>query len=332
MTPLHNRLPPVSVVMPAYNLADRIDRSLRALTGHDYAVLEIIVVDDGSNDGTAEVVRRHPGVRLIRHSRNQGVAAARNAGVRAASHELICLLDADCVVQPGTIERLVRRLLSDLRYGVVSGSYLSAASKSNLANRVYDVAERYRDFALGPRKYPYTTVSNAIMRKSLFERVGGFSVRWRRIQDYEFTYRVHRAGYINLHDPSIHVEHNNHRETLGSYYSHIYQVARFGTVLRLQHRPSLPYSKYLAPSLPLFVLLTPAYFMMHVAKVCLENWRVRRVRQLLAVFPFVLWSRAVYTAGSVAGCAAYNNWKSSGFDPDPAAALAPARPGNSRAS
>ena len=48
----------------------------------------------------------------------------------------------------------------------------------------------------------YTTVSNAMIRKSLFDRVGGFGVRWRRIQDYEFTYRVHRAGYANLHDPS----------------------------------------------------------------------------------------------------------------------------------
>ena len=67
--------------------------------------------------------------------------------VSSRSHGLIYLMDADCVVQPGTIEALVRHLLSDPRHGVVSGSYLSAASKSNLANRVYDVAERYRDYA-----------------------------------------------------------------------------------------------------------------------------------------------------------------------------------------
>jgi len=312
----HRWLPPVSVVMPAYNLADRISWTLETLAAHDYPVLEIIVVDDGSQDATAQVVRQHPGVRLISHSRNLGAASARNSGVRAASHELIYLMDADCVVQPGTIAKLVRRLLANPRHGVVSGSYLS--NKSNLANKVYDVAERYRDYAPGTRSYPYTTVSNAMMRKSLFDRVGGFGARWRRIQDYEFTYRVHRAGYLNLHDPSIRIEHDNHRETLRSYYSHIFQIARFGTAFRLQHRPHLPYSRYLVPSLPLFVLLTPAYFMMHVAKVCMENVRVGRLRPLLAVLPFVIWSRVVYTAGSVAGCAAYNRWKSSGGAPDAA--------------
>lgn len=302
--------PPVSAILPAWNLAHKIDGALRQLLAHDYPDLEIIVVDDGSTDGMADVVLRYP-VRLIRHPRNLGTSVARNTGIRAASHELVYLLDADCIIQPGTIARLVQRLLQDPALGVVSGACLSPSSKNNLANRVYDVAERFRDYESSPRNYQYTTVSNAIMRKSVFNMVGGFGAGWRRLQDYDFTYRVHRAGFVIQHDPSIQVLHDNHREKLRAYYSHVYLVARYGTLFRLLHRPHLPYSRYLVASLPLFVLLAPVYFLMHVAKIFAENWRVGRMRQLLAVLPFVIWGRLVYTAGSIAGCAAYNQWNNS---------------------
>lgn len=300
--------PPVSAVLPAFNLAHKIARTLKQLLAHDYPCLEIIVVDDGSTDGMAEQVLRFPQVRLIRHPRNLGASAARNTGIRAASHDLVYLLDADCTVLPGTVARLVQKLEHDRRLGVVSGSYLSESSKRNLANRVYDVAERFRDYRPGPRNYQYTTVSNAMLRKPVFEQVGGFGSSWRRVQDYEFTYRVHRAGYLVQHDPSIQVVHDNHRETLRSYYSHVFLVAKYGTMFRLMHRPDLPYSRYLVTSLPLFVLLSPVYFLLHTAKIFAESWRVRRTRSLLAVLPFVIWSRFIYTLGSVAGCAAWNRW------------------------
>src|SRR5690606_17802340 len=104
----------------------------------------------------------------------------------------------------------------------------------------------------------------------------------------------------------------NHRETLGAYFSHVYLVAKYGTVFRLMHRPQLPYSRYLVPSLPLFVLLSPLYFLLHTAKIFAENWRIGRMRSLFGVLPFAIWSRAVYTAGSIAGCSAYNRRSISG--------------------
>lgn len=310
--------PPVSVVLPAYNLAHKIERTLRQLREHDYPALEIIVVDDGSTDGMARRVLRCPGVRLIRHPHNKGASEARNTGIRAATHDLVYLLDADCAVMPGTVQKLVDRLRQDPRLGVVSGSYLSDSDKDNLANQVYDVSERFRDYRPGPSYYQYTTVSNAILRRQVFNQVGGFGGVWRRIQDYEFTYRVHRAGYLVQHDPSIKVVHDNHRETLRSYYSHVYLVARYGTMFRLLHRPHLPYSRYLVPSVPLFLLLSPLYFALHTAKVIAENWKVKRMRPLLAVLPFVIWSRFIYTLGSIAGCVAYNRWNPGNLRNSPA--------------
>ena len=92
-----NQCPPsVSAVIPAYNAGDTIERALNSVYAQTYEnTIEVIVVDDGSTDETAQIVRdRFPDVILIQQ-RNAGAAAARNSGVSAASGEWIAFLDAD---------------------------------------------------------------------------------------------------------------------------------------------------------------------------------------------------------------------------------------------
>ena len=88
----------ISVVIPAYNEAAAIGPTLQrvqaALDRSQYEG-EIIVVDDGSTDGTADEIPQHPQVRLIRHPQNKGYGAALKTGIRQASHETILILDAD---------------------------------------------------------------------------------------------------------------------------------------------------------------------------------------------------------------------------------------------
>ncbi len=103
---LQNEL--VSVVIPAYNCQMTIDETLRSVRAQTHRRLEIIVVDDGSQDGSAAVVEAHAAtdrrVRLIRQA-NGGVAAARNTGIDAATGELVAPIDADDLWQPHKIER-----------------------------------------------------------------------------------------------------------------------------------------------------------------------------------------------------------------------------------
>jgi glycosyltransferase involved in cell wall biosynthesis len=87
--------PTVSVVIPAYNAADHIRRALDSVLGQTHPADEVIVVDDGSTDGTGRIVEGYADkVRCIRQ-KNAGVGAARNAGIMAATGEWIALLDAD---------------------------------------------------------------------------------------------------------------------------------------------------------------------------------------------------------------------------------------------
>lgn len=85
----------ISVVLPAFNAGAWIEAALESVLSQDWPALDVVVVDDGSSDGSAELVeRRFPQVRLLRQ-RNSGVAAARNAGVRAARGRWVAFIDAD---------------------------------------------------------------------------------------------------------------------------------------------------------------------------------------------------------------------------------------------
>jgi cellulose synthase/poly-beta-1,6-N-acetylglucosamine synthase-like glycosyltransferase len=144
----------VSVIVPAYNEAANIASTVRSLLGNDYPWIEVVVVDDGSTDGTADVVARldRPGVRLLRQA-NAGKPAALNTGIRAARGDLLVLVDGDTIFEPDAVGRLVQPFADD-RVGAVSGNtkvanrrgllgrwqHLEYVVGFNLDRRMFDVA------------------------------------------------------------------------------------------------------------------------------------------------------------------------------------------------
>ncbi|GAY12870.1 putative bi-functional transferase [Pseudonocardia sp. N23] len=124
---------PVSVIVPAYNEKECIAATLRAVAASDHPV-EIIVVDDGSTDGTAEIVEALaiPGVRLIRQA-NAGKPAALNRGVRAASHGIVVMLDGDTIFEADTV-RMLAQPFADPSVGAVAGN-AKVANRTILVTR-----------------------------------------------------------------------------------------------------------------------------------------------------------------------------------------------------
>ncbi len=146
-------LPPVSVVVPAYNEAVGIAATVRSLAGGDYPDIEVVVVDDGSTDGTAEIVADLglPGVVVIRQP-NSGKACALRTGIATARAEVIVLVDGDTILEPDAIRHLVRPL-RDPAIGAVAGNakvgnrrgllgrwqHIEYVMGANLERRAYDV-------------------------------------------------------------------------------------------------------------------------------------------------------------------------------------------------
>src|ERR1700675_1360019 len=99
----------VFVYIPCYNAASYLECSLTGLLNQTRPPDEILIIDDGSSDNSVEVASRFP-VKVIRHEKNKGLAAARNTAFRAARNELVASLDADCIADPDWLARLVTQL------------------------------------------------------------------------------------------------------------------------------------------------------------------------------------------------------------------------------
>ena len=100
---------PITLYLPCYNAGRFLDRVLPAAQAQTYPVAEIIAVDDGSTDDTADIARRHD-VRVVSHGENRGLGATRNTGLHETRTEFVACLDADVVARPDWLARLVAAL------------------------------------------------------------------------------------------------------------------------------------------------------------------------------------------------------------------------------
>jgi glycosyltransferase involved in cell wall biosynthesis len=112
--------PLVSVVVPLYNDRRTIDLCLHSVRAQTYPKLEVIVVDDASTDGSAELAEAHP-ITMVRAETNGGPGATRNLGVRQANGEIIFFLDADVTMHPDAVAEAVRLFEENPSYGAVFG-------------------------------------------------------------------------------------------------------------------------------------------------------------------------------------------------------------------
>ena len=186
--------PLVSVVIPTWNRADMVLRAVASVQAQHYPALEILVVDDASDDDTVERVARldDSRVRLIRQAENGGVARARNRGMAEARGELIGLLDSDDEWLPDKLSRQVARLArASRRTGIVCGG-VEVFGPAGLTITLRPRAEgRVFDRILARNILP-GFCSNGLMRREVMASIGGFDPSLPAIEDWEFLIRATR--------------------------------------------------------------------------------------------------------------------------------------------
>lgn len=195
-----------SIVIPAYNAAKTLPQTLAACKRQrwDGKPVEIVVVDDGSTDGTAEIAEQ-AGVRCIRQD-NAGAAAARNTGWRAAAGDVICFTDSDCAPSKDWVSRLMRRLEADGLDGV-GGSYGIENPESLLASCIHqEIWYRHRRM---PATAWHLGSFNVCLQRAVLEDLGGFDEGYRgaTAEDTDLSYKASERGYKLGFDASIKVGH-----------------------------------------------------------------------------------------------------------------------------
>jgi len=212
-----SKVPYASVIVPCYNEEERIRDCLLALIKQEcYIPYEIIVVDDGSNDGTCDQVKafireavplKGINVKLI-VAEHGGPARARNIGIKNAVGELILFVDADCVANPFWLRTLTRRMKDEVAAGV-GGTYRTRNPESKVACFIgLDI--EYRHMNMGTYT-DFLGSYNACFEKSVLMEVGGFdeSFTEANAEDNDLCYRILERGYTLIYEPAAWVIHHH---------------------------------------------------------------------------------------------------------------------------
>ncbi len=173
--------PLVSVIMAAYNAAEHIGEALDSVLAQDWRPLEVVVVDDGSTDDTAAVVRRYPDVVYVRQD-NQGPSAARNAAVERSSGEFVANFDSDDLLPTTRVSDQARYLLAHPEVGAVFGRQEWMNAPEWMA----------RDSVYGD--VDGIPLSSVMFRREVFFQLGGYDTSFVHGEDMDLLVRMRERG------------------------------------------------------------------------------------------------------------------------------------------
>jgi len=217
--------PLVSIVITSHNYAAFLPEALESVLGQSHSPVEIVVVDDGSSDGSADVARRYP-VQVITQE-NQGVSAARNRGAAGCTGEFLMFLDADDILEHTYVSSCLHALADaprDVAYAYTGMRYFGTES------RVWPSRPFRRKSLL---RYNFVHAS-ALMRREVFVASGGFDTAWRLgHEDHELWIRFLEMGYRGVLVPEPLLRYRRHgssRNTLTKS-----QIRRLKWQMRLLH-------------------------------------------------------------------------------------------------
>ena len=192
--------PKISVIIPAYNAAPYLARTLELVFRQQTPAHEIIVVNDGSTDNTQQIIDRYRGKIVTKTIKNSGCSAGRNEGVRLSTGDVLAFLDADDLWFRKKLKVISEYLLKYPDSNFFCSNYLVHSSLHRRLVRHYDhLPNRGRLHFNEPLLHPFTlmltdnfvgTPSAVVVRKKFFESMGGFDANCRLAEDLDFFLRA----------------------------------------------------------------------------------------------------------------------------------------------
>lgn len=205
--------PGVSVIVAARNAAATLPRCLQSLRALEYPEVELIVIDDGSEDETAAMATA-AGARVL-SSGGRGPSAARNLGVRQATHDIVAFTDADCVVPRHWLRSLVTGLRTSRAAGaggpqrnVFDRGETQEAEDLNLFFSLASVLAEYTRSDDRPREVDHNASCNVAYVKHVISEAGGFTEGLYPGEDVDLDHRLGQLGYRSYYVPEAWVEHH----------------------------------------------------------------------------------------------------------------------------
>ncbi|MBT0652296.1 glycosyltransferase [Geomobilimonas luticola] len=301
MTIASEQRPLLSVVVPCFRAMGTLPALLESLElqtiGRDN--FEIIIVDDGSDDGTCDYLAAQPAIRLVRQER-RGPGEARNVGFAMAAAELVLYLDADLVASPSLLEAHLLHHRQNPHLAATGGSVAPARSYPllswGLVDHLCSWFNAYPDFDHGGEP-EYLPSLNFCVKKGDLLAVGG--IAWQdgltvTGEDVVFCYALHRAGLAIAFVPEAVVYHRD-RETMAGYLRHMFRWGEHAPSVRGTYR-DLKYSFLFPPSRGRLLVTIPVIVLGYTWFLWYSWAKVRPLAVTLAL-PQIFLGRLAYAWG-----------------------------------
>ena len=234
----------VSVIIPVYNSEKTIMGCIKAINAQSVKPAEIIVVDDGSSDGTKKILGKS-GVKFF-SQKNSGPAKARNLGASKARGEILVFTDADCVPEKSWLEEMLAPF-SETSVAGVQGAYRTKQASLTARFSQIEIEERY-DRMLKSSKLDWLGSYSAAYRRSDFLVAGGFDESFPKAsgEDPELSYRLAKSGKRLVFNPRAIVNHT-HPDSLMKYLRVKYFRAFYRVNLYSKHSDKIASDSYTTP-------------------------------------------------------------------------------------
>jgi glycosyltransferase involved in cell wall biosynthesis len=202
----------VGFYIPSFNAGKTIGPCLEAVLGQSYPVKEVVVFDDGSTDGTADLAVQFP-VKLLRHSRNRGLAATRNDAIRALDTEFVASIDSDCVI----VKDWLKNLMESFRIPRVAGAGGRLLEKYRSSGpdlwRSVHMRQSWGDEKTSP---DFLFGSNTVFRREALMKAGPYNENFKtNYEDVDLCRRLRGCGYVLNYEPKA-IVHHLRRDDLSS--------------------------------------------------------------------------------------------------------------------
>lgn len=198
--------PLVSVVIPVFNGERFLREAVESVLAQKYSPVEIIIVDDGSTDGTATVAKSLPGTVRYVHQINQGPAAARNRGIEQAQGSLIAFADADDLWPAAKLELQLPYLVKDAKIDIVLGRIQQVLLSETVNGHTQ--SQEFGETAFS------VNLGSAVIRKSAFERVGLFDETMRYSEDVDWFMRARETGAAIVTIDTVTLFYRQHEQNM----------------------------------------------------------------------------------------------------------------------
>lgn len=210
----NKNLPLVSIITPAYNRALFLDETISSVLGQDYPHIEYIVLDDGSTDGTAELLKSYPGrITWISHQ-NMGETRTVNKGFSMANGEIIGVVNSDDPLLPGAVSRIVQCFIADKDLLVAYPDWNMIDEQGNIIQSITTYEYSFVDMI---RWHHCVPGPGTFFRREVVEKTGGRDSLLRYVADFDFWIRAgllgkfarvpERLATFRLHQDSASVSH-----------------------------------------------------------------------------------------------------------------------------